>query len=71
MSDIARVDTCVHPVEPLLLLLTQQMKLGVLLGFCLLQEHVVVMNVLEAPLEADNFLDELEPIVQGATIVVV
>ena len=37
---------------------------GFFLRFCLLDQHVVVVDGFEASLEADHFLDELEPVVE-------
>lgn len=47
------------------------MQFGVFLGVSLLQEHVVIVDVFESTLEADHFLDELEPVVQGGAVIVV
>jgi len=46
------------------LLLLQQVQFAVFLGISFLDEHVVIVNVFEAPLEGDDFLDKLEPVVQ-------
>ena len=64
-TGLTSVNSCVDPIVALLLLLVQQMQLRVFLGICLLYQNVVIMDVFKASLEADNFLDELEPIVQG------
>ena len=54
---------CVDSTVALLSRLAEHVQLRVLFGFRLLQKHVVVMDILESALEADDFLDELEPIV--------